>query len=274
MSQIGADQPKLAAPRADALHLLAEQIRRGHRLLHRCEVRGDASVEGEYRRWRRYNERLLRFVLAAEQAPAPRPVSRRARVRQLLGTALANDLRAQLLEVEAVFESLAHWGQRSAARPRKRTSGGRADGGRVLVVHGRNEAAREKVARFLIQLGFEPVLLSEVPGQGRTLIEKLEGQSSIAFAVVLLTGDDAGKLTSPPERLRPRARQNVILELGFALGRLGRERVCALYEEGVELPSDYRGVEYAPLDPAGAWRARLAKELHVAGLRFDPLNAL
>jgi predicted nucleotide-binding protein len=232
-------------------------------------VRGDASVLREYRRWRRYNARLLDFVLAVEQPPAHRHVARRARVQQLLGTALVNDLRTQLLAVEAVFEGLTHRGARPAAPAPARPAAEK-----VLVVHGRNEAAREKVARFLTRLGFEPILLAEVPGSGRTLIEKLEGQSSIAFAVVLLTGDDAGKLSSPAERLRPRARQNVIFELGFALGRLGRERVCALYEEGVELPSDYRGVEYAPLDPAGAWRARLAKELHVAGLRFDPLNAL
>jgi len=73
---------------------------------------------------------------------------------------------------------------------------------------------------------------------------------------VILTGDDVGALAAEYDTLHRRARQNVIFELGFAVGRLRRERVCALYEEAVELPSDIHGVEYTPLDAAGAWRTR------------------
>jgi len=146
--------------------------------------------------------------------------------------------------------------------------------GKVLVVYGRNEETKEKVARFLMKLGLEPVLLDEQAAHGRTLIEKLEA-SPVDFAVVLLTGDDVGALrSSEPQRLRPRARQNVIFELGYSIAKLGREYVCALYEEQVELPSDFRGVEYKPLDSAGAWKSKLAKELLEAGFQFDPLNAL
>jgi predicted nucleotide-binding protein len=144
----------------------------------------------------------------------------------------------------------------------------------VLVVYGRNEAAREKVARYLTKLGLEPILLDEQAAQGRTLIEKLDDQMHPAFSVVLLTADDVGGLAAPPGELRPRARQNVILELGFCVGRFGRSRVSALYEAGVELPSDYCGVEYAPLDANGGWKLKLARELLDAGLRFDPLKAL
>src|SRR6185436_12212828 len=99
---------------------------------------------------------------------------RQALVRDVLGPALVNNLRAQLLELESVFASNARVGGRRHGR--KRTAS-RPAGGRVLVVHGRNEAAREKVARFLIRLGFEPIILGEVPGRGRTLIEKLDEQS-------------------------------------------------------------------------------------------------
>jgi len=109
---------------------------------------------------------------------------------------------------------------------------------KVLVVHGRNVSAREAVARFLMKLGLRPILLDEQAGHGRTLIEKLEGHAPASFAVVLLTGDDVGALASDRRHLRPRARQNVIFELAFSIAHLGRERVCALYEEGVELPSD------------------------------------
>lgn len=145
---------------------------------------------------------------------------------------------------------------------------------KVLIVHGRNEAAKEGIARFLTKLGLEVVLMDEQAARGRTLIEKLEACSSAAFAVVLMTRDDIGALASEPQDSRLRARQNVIFELGFSIAKLTRQRVCVLYEKGVELPSDLGGVEYKLLDAAGAWKFKLAKELYEAGLRFDIAKAL
>ena len=84
---------------------------------------------------------------------------------------------------------------------------------------------------------------------------------------MLLTSDDVGGKST--ETLQPRARQNVLLELGFFLGRIGRDRVAALYEESVEIPSDYDGVLFVPLDSAGGWRFLLARELKAAGLVVD-----
>lgn len=66
-----------------------------------------------------------------------------------------------------------------------------------------------------------------------------------------------------------RARQNVVFELGYFTGRLGRKMVCTLYEEGVETPSDYHGIVYIPLDSAGTWRILLARELKAAGFEID-----
>jgi len=132
----------------------------------------------------------------------------------------------------------------------------------VFVVHGHDGEAKESVARFLEKLELDPIILHEQPNQGRTLIEKFETSSkNVAFAVVLLTPDDLGYATDKPKKLEPRARQNVILELGYFMGRLGRTRVCALYKGGVELPSDFQGVVYLELDSAGAWRTKLAQEL-------------
>ena len=74
--------------------------------------------------------------------------------------------------------------------------------------------------------------------------------------------------------MKARARQNVVFELGYFIGRLGRNRVCALYAEGVEIPSDYSGVVYTKLDASGAWRLELAKELKAAGLPVDMNLAL
>jgi predicted nucleotide-binding protein len=80
-----------------------------------------------------------------------------------------------------------------------------------------------------------------------------------------LTPDDLGRANGSTD-LRARARQNVILELGYFLGRLGRTRVCALHRGGVELPSDFQGVVYIEFDSAGAWRAKLAQEFVEAKL--------
>jgi predicted nucleotide-binding protein len=148
-------------------------------------------------------------------------------------------------------------------------------GNRVFLVHGRNEATLYETARLLERFGLDVTILREQPNSGRTIIEKFMDYSHVAFAVVLLTGDDRGGLIGAPyEALNPRARQNVILELGFFLGKLGRRRVCALYQEGVEIPSDYSGVLFVALDTGGAWRLALARELKAAGLDIDMNKAV
>jgi predicted nucleotide-binding protein len=152
-----------------------------------------------------------------------------------------------------------------------------AEGGgdTVFIVHGHDEAAKHEVARFLERVkGPQVVLLEEQPDRGRTIIEKFEQHAAGAgYAVVLLTGDDEGRKRGEAE-LRPRARQNVILELGFFIGKLGRSRVALLYEEGVDRPSDIDGVLVLPLDRAGAWKRKLASEMIAAGVSLDPESAL
>jgi integrase len=147
---------------------------------------------------------------------------------------------------------------------------------KVFIVHGYDEGAKESVARFLERLKLEPIILHEQPNAGRTVIEKFEAYADVGFAVVLLTPDDVGASASvaiKPEGLQPRARQNVVFELGYFIGRLSRRRVCALYKKGVEIPSDYEGVVYVELDPAGPWRVQLAQELSEAGVPIS-LEAL
>jgi len=84
-----------------------------------------------------------------------------------------------------------------------------------------------------------------------------------------VTIEEEGSTRIDPVTGQPRARQNVVLELSDFLGKLKRQRVCVLYEEGVEMPSDYNGVVYVPLDPGGAWRLRLAKEIKVVKPGID-----
>jgi predicted nucleotide-binding protein len=139
----------------------------------------------------------------------------------------------------------------------------------VFIVHGHDEAAKEAVSRFIEKLGFKAIVLHEQPNAGRTIIEKFEDYSNVGFAVVLLTPDDVGAARDEAVNGKPRARQNVILELGYFFAKLGRERVCALYKEEIELPSDIYGLLYVPLDTTGAWRLSLAKEMKYVGFSVD-----
>ena len=140
---------------------------------------------------------------------------------------------------------------------------------RVFVVHGRDDGTRNTVARFLESLNLEAIVLQEQANEGRTIIEKFEDYADVGFAVVVCTPDDVGALASDHENLRPRPRQNVIFELGFFLGRMGRGRVCALLEGDLEMPSDYDGILFIPLDAAGGWKLTLARELRAAGMTID-----
>jgi predicted nucleotide-binding protein len=140
---------------------------------------------------------------------------------------------------------------------------------RVFVVHGHDEAALHGLARFLEKLGLEAIVLREQPDQGRTIIEKFEASAAeVGFAVVLLTPDDLGG-TVKSEASDPRARQNVVFELGYFAGKLGRGRVCLLRKGQVEIPSDLYGVIYTDMDSADGWQTKLVRELKAAKLEFD-----
>jgi predicted nucleotide-binding protein len=137
---------------------------------------------------------------------------------------------------------------------------------RIFVVHGHDEGARETLARFLEKLDFDPIILHEQANRGGTVMEKIEAHGDVGFAVVLLTPDDEGCVKGgTPE---PRARQNVLLELGYFLGRLGRDKVCALKRGTVEIPSDFAGVVWESMDGNG-WKQALGRELEAAGHEID-----
>lgn len=144
----------------------------------------------------------------------------------------------------------------------------------VFLVYGHNEVVRETVARFIEQIGAIPIFLQEKPDKGHTIIEKLQEFSEVGYAVVLLTGDDIGRSVKDPTVRYPRARQNVIFELGYLLAKLGRDRIRILMEEGVEILSDLYGLIYIPLDSRGTWKLVMAKELRSAGVKINLDNLL
>lgn len=143
---------------------------------------------------------------------------------------------------------------------------------RIFVVHGHNEEMKHSVARTIEQLNLKPIILHEQPNKGRTIIEKFADHSDVSFALVLLSADDYGysKRQKPAEG-KFRARQNVILELGFFIGKLGRQKVVALFEsnENFEFPSDYQGVIFTPFDKEGKWKFDILRELKACGFDVD-----
>lgn len=142
--------------------------------------------------------------------------------------------------------------------------------GKVFIVHGHDHGVKETVARFIEKLGLEAVILHEQPNEGRTIIQKLEDHSEADFAIVLFTPDDIGHVAKNPDEAKPRARQNVVFELGYFTGKIGRKRVALLKtNDGIEIPSDYAGVLYSPLDGGDSWKYQLAKEMSACGMNID-----
>jgi len=271
--------PNVTVARAEAESQITSRIEKGKQILD-LPIHSDQDLDkarDQYRKWNDFNKELLRRIFDSPEVSDE--YSHWVGIAVLCETFLEkveehlNDTEEKIRRLESIRERLSLYKEPSAMMkpimkdlptPTTRT---------VFVVHGRDEAFKEAVARFLNRLELNSIILHEQPNQGRTILEKLEYYSSVAFAVVLLTPDDIGGPSSDSDKLLPRARQNVVFELGYFIGKLGRERVCALHSEGVELPSDFAGVAYVPLDRGGAWKVMLAREIKAAGLDVD-LNKL
>jgi len=138
---------------------------------------------------------------------------------------------------------------------------------KVFVVHGHDALLMTEVARFIEKLGLEPIILHEKASSGKTIIEKIEKYSNVGFGIVLYTPCDLGASKDEITNLRPRARQNVVFEHGFLMGKIGRKNVCALVKETVETPNDISGVVYISVE--NEWKLNLAKEMRSSGYQID-----
>jgi predicted nucleotide-binding protein len=137
----------------------------------------------------------------------------------------------------------------------------------VFIVHGHDNLAKVETARFIEKLGFEPIILHEQASSGQTIIEKIESYSNVGFGIVLYTPCDLGAKKGEENNLKARARQNVVFEHGYLIGKIGRENVCALVKGNVETPNDISGVVYISMD--SDWKLDLAKELRNSGYAVD-----
>ncbi len=278
------EKPSLTKDRGRAEELIQKQIIAGEELLKLPENYQIQTFPDELnkkrRQWSDYTKHLLETLFTTAEVPAEFDI--------YFGGSWDQDprkyLRNEIREIQERVESLRSILGRLAlfevvpaneVPPWRRipTPSTHAVSRDIFVVHGRDEATKQSVARFLEQLELRPIILHEQADKGRTIIEKFEDHSDVGFAVVLLTPDDQGGLRGSGD-LTPRARQNVILELGYFVGKLGRERVCALKVDGVEEPSDFQGVLYVPFDGTSTWRLTLAGELKAAGIDVDMNRAL
>lgn len=141
---------------------------------------------------------------------------------------------------------------------------------KVFIVHGHDNEAKQEVARALEKAGFEAVILHEQADGGLTIIEKIEKYTDVAFAVVLYTECDLGRAKEADASCEKyRARQNVVFEHGYLIGKLGRSNVCAIVKGDIETPGDISGVVYTPMDKSGAWKMQLGKNMKNASLDVD-----
>jgi predicted nucleotide-binding protein len=145
---------------------------------------------------------------------------------------------------------------------------------RVLIIHGKDEEKKTAVANFLTKLDLEPVIPHEETNQRVNLIEKFEKDSNVDFAIILLTEDEYGYPKGKPEEAKPRPKQNVIFELGFLIGRLPKNLVCALHEEGLDLPSEYQGSVMIPYDAGGLWKLLMARAMKMGNVDIDMNKAI
>ena len=142
------------------------------------------------------------------------------------------------------------------------------DKSKVFIVHGHDDA-KHAVARVVGDLGFEAIILDEQASSGNTIIEKIEEYTNVGFGIVLYTPCDVGASKGEKDQLKPRARQNVIFEHGYLIGKIGRKNVRALVKGDIEKPTDISGVVYIPMDEGGGWKLYIAKEMKACGYDVD-----
>ena len=289
--------PKLRVSGEEAHQQIEEQIEKGQQL-HAQQINSDdelTEARRESKKWSRYNEILLTrlfdnasitendYINFAEHKPRDQvrgggrfPPSFEAYVgsyRKGMGSSI-NSLEGIRDRLE-LYDEPSETSQHTSGNKEVSDTPQPTVGEEVFIVHGHDEAAKHAVARFVDRLDLKPIILDEQPDAGLTIIEKLEREArNVDFAIVLLTPDDVGTLKDEADdQFEPRARQNVILELGYFMGKLDRKKVCLLIKGELENPSDLDGILYASMDNPNEWQLKLAKEMKNAGLPID-LNKL
>jgi predicted nucleotide-binding protein len=265
---------------------LVERIHAGEELGTKEKIVENSGGHGDwinvFEKWREETVAALRAVYDGDDVPfefeavtrtversSPRFTFPYAKSHLDLGLRTLQNL-AERLPLAVEPNALEARPERVDTAPRERIAS--ADSPKVFIVHGREAGGfLDGVKSFVERVGLQPVILAEQANEGRTLIEKLEANAlDVGYAIALLTPEDSGygPEDDPPPHPN-RARQNVILELGYFMGRLGRERVAALQQGDLEVPTDILGIVYIQLGDDGAWKMKLVEELLAAGYDID-----
>ncbi len=263
----------LLRPRAEVQKKIAERIERGQALINE-PIQGTADLDRlqhDRDRWHSYNLDMLASWFDGTGPLNEYNVGTGALIfspetyfQQI--ESLHRNIESSNNRLRSILEKLELYEEASSTTPRAAPEPHAPTGRDVFIVHG--HAGREyEVSHVVLEMGLKSVILKEEINRGSpTLIEKLEREANRSgYAIVIFTADDFGRSVKEADD-KPRARQNVVLELGFFIAKLGRDRVTILHDPSVEVPSDFGGVTYYPLDDAGAWKGRIESELRAAGL--------
>lgn len=235
------------------------------------------TLKSRVRQWRDYNRTWLNRNLGGEAAVEYEQTS----TYWGLGTEdpradlrfLRQEVESEVTKLESIRDRLHFWAaEGNAAEPSGAAEA--APDAPIFIVHGSDTLRAESVARTVQQAtGRQTIILREQASLGQTLIEKFETHAAKAsYAIIVLTPDDEGSRFGEGTR-RPRARQNVILEMGYFYGTLRRSQVSVLLSPGIEKPSDMDGIVYINFDDAGAWKTELLRELQHADIHVDMSRA-
>jgi predicted nucleotide-binding protein len=241
------------------------------------------SVRAAYRTWEDGTTEMLRQLFTTDEvadgfagrmsiAVGDVPLSREIQY-------LQRDIASSVRRLEGTLERLPYFDVVAGAQAARPVPNGQSapqdpsPSDTVFVVHGRDMPATRTVEAYLRKIGLDVIVLSDQASGGATLIEKIETHGDVGYVVALLTPDDVGSLWTGDDNdldLKPRARENVIFELGYFVGRLKRGRVAALVAEAVTLPSDLGGFVYIKFDASDTWKLAIVRDLTRAGFAIDP----
>ncbi|WP_461481612.1 TIR domain-containing protein [Porticoccus sp.] len=271
---------ELAAPREEAKEKLQARIEQG-KSLHSKPINTPQELDAEekaYEKWDSFNKELLkrlftsdelceeysRWVGGAVMMMRERYFSEKVSEHQEEIDEKIHRLDSVIERLELIPESISI----ESSLVNKIEPAAPLDKSKIFIVHGHDNEAKLEVARFIEQIGFTPIILHEQASGSKTIIEKIESYSDVGFGIVIYTPCDIGKKNSDAASYQGRARQNVVFEHGFLIGKLGRSRVCSLVKGDVEKPNDISGVVYTSMD-GGSWKIELAKELRAAEYPID-----
>lgn len=262
---------------------ISERIKAGEDLFNR-NITTNAeltSVKQEYNLWNDYNKEFLRQVFNVTENEYKRaytdagytPFGQLGEIDGNPDQSLKNLIDYKLISLKSLFSKTDLLKSEISTNDVVPQNVNEVNKTQVFIVHGHDEAAKAKTARFVEKLGFLPIILHEQSSSGKTIIEKIEEYSNVGFGIVLYTQCDIGAKKGEENNLNYRARQNVIFEHGYLIGKIGRRNVCALVKGDIETPNDISGVVFVKMDDEDAWHLKIAKELRSSGYEVD-LNKL